>query len=69
MIRLSRTDLRTGPMVLVTLSDGTEEVDERVRTLAAAEAQRSGLRLGAWLGILDEPEAGTLCHVFSAERI
>lgn len=69
MVRLTRADLETsGPIIAVTLTDGTDQVDERVMQLAQAEANQSGLRLGQHLGILDEPHVQLLCHVFAAER-
>lgn len=68
MIRVTRDQLPDAPLVMVTLSDGTEDVDERVLDLAHAEAAASCLRIDAYLGILDEPDAGLLCHVFTAER-
>ena len=55
-------------MVVVTLSDGTDEPDDRVVTLAREEAGGAGLVLVAYLGILDEPDAGILCHVFTAQH-
>jgi hypothetical protein len=66
MVRVRRADLPPAPIVVVTLTDGTDEVDERVLQLAHAEAADHGLRIGAYFGILDEPDAGLLCHVFTA---
>lgn len=66
MVRVTRADLPPAPIVVVTLTDGTDEVDERVLSLAHAEAEASGLRIGAYLGILDY--AGLLCHVFTADH-
>ena len=68
MIRVKRADLPPAPIIVVTLTDGTDDVDERVLGLAHAEAETSGLRIGAYFGILDEPDAGLLCHVFTADQ-
>lgn len=66
--RLRYTDLPDGPLVCVTLSDGTDEPDARVHQLARDEAARSGLHIGYHLGILDEPDAGIYCHAFTATQ-
>lgn len=66
--RLRRNELPATAMVVVTPSEGTDEPDERVVHLASEEAARQGLRLGEYLGILDEPELGLLCHVYVASR-
>jgi hypothetical protein len=57
MVRVTRADLPPAPIIVVTLTDGTDDVDERVLSLAHAEAESAGVRIGAYFGILDEPDA------------
>lgn len=72
MTRLTRLSLTGGPFVAVAVS-GPEPLDtgldDQVEAAAKAEARRSGLALGAYLGLLDEPDAGVLAHVYAARYV
>ena len=70
MTRLTRASLAGGPFVAVAVSRTdafAEQVDDQVDAAAKAEARRSGLALGAYLGLLDEPDV--LCHLYAARYV
>lgn len=59
-------------MLIVVAADEHPDVDDWVAEQARAEAARSGVRLGAYLGredALPEPRSSDLCcHVFSTTK-
>lgn len=63
--RLTIVDLPAVPLVVVTPTEGSDQVDDRVLQLARAEAGRSGWRLGEYLGLVDDPDARVRFHAFA----
>jgi hypothetical protein len=53
--------------LILVVAHGEDEPDDRVMRLAVAEADRSGVELGQWLGLRHVGD-GPTCHVFLGYR-